>query len=696
MQDRKPNHLINEKSPYLLQHAYNPVDWYPWGKEAFAAAKKRDKPIFLSIGYSTCHWCHVMERESFEDEEVARLMNDTFVSIKVDREERPDIDAVYMEVCQAMSKSCGWPLNVIMTPDKRPLYVTTYLPKSSRMGLHGIVELTEQIRDAWKDYRKDLEEGADKIVKALSREEKGGRKLEMDSVALMMAYEHVLQMYDSKHGGFGTSPKFPTPHILAFLLRYWRRYNDANALAMVEKTLTEMRNGGIFDMLGFGFHRYSTDSQWLVPHFEKMLYDQALISLAYTEAYQATRNPLYKDTLEKIFGFVERELTAPNGAFYSAIDADSEGVEGKFYVWKEEEVEAALTGNDLIIAKNAFDIQRNGNYVDRSDGTMGGRNILHAVKPAPGEMKKAGIKGRDAAKELEKIREILFKEREKRVHPPKDEKILVDWNGLMIAALSRASTALGDKRLMIAAKSAADFILDTLVDRGRMMHLYNKGVSNVPGMLDDYAFMIFGLIELYEASFDIKYLKAAMELNASLIAHFWDKDRSGFYMQPDDSERLFIRKKTARDGAIPSGNSIEMLNLLRLIHLTGNTKLLDYVHGIESAFHDEATSAPAGFAQLMVALDYRLGPSYEIVIAQGSEEEKASHMLNAINTRFIPNKVLILKRNDVASGVEDMAPYTVGLDAREGKATAYVCSDQACRLPTGDEEEMLKELGAEA
>ena len=679
---RKPNRLINEKSPYLLQHAYNPVDWYPWGEEAFQAAKKADKPIFLSIGYSTCHWCHVMERESFEDGDVAKLMNDTFIPIMVDREERPDIDAVYMEVCQAMSQNCGWPLNVIMTSDKRPLYVTSYLPKSSRFGMHGMIELTEQIRDAWKEYRKDLEEGADKIVAALSRKAVHTGMAELDSVALKMAYMHIMQMYDSRHGGFGTAPKFPTPHLLGFLLRYWKRYGDKNALDMVEKTLTEMRNGGIFDQIGFGFHRYSTDGQWLVPHFEKMLYDQALIALAYADAYQATGDSLYRDTLEEVYRFVGMELTAPNGAFYSAIDADSEGIEGKFYFWSSDEIEKALGPERGALAKKEFDVQKDGNFVGSGEAAPSGLNVLHVAKAHARQ-----------SKELDAIRKILFENREKRIRPSRDEKILVDWNGLMIAALARGSVALGDKRLMMMAKRAASFIVDTMMTDGHIWHLYNDGVSKVQGMLDDYAFMIFGLVELYEASFDTEYLKVALKLNDTVINEFWDKEGLGFYMQAHDSERLFIRKKTARDGAIPSGNSIEMLNLIRLSHLTGNTKLMSFVSGIESAFYEDIMRAPAGFAQLLMALDYRIGPSYEIVVAQGEDQEKVQTLIGSMNAAFVPNKVVLLKDDRTSPDIESLSQYTIGLDPRGGKTVAYVCTDYACKLPTSDEKEMMKELG---
>lgn len=476
---RKSNRLILEKSPYLLQHAYNPVDWYPWGSEAFEKAKREDKPIFLSSGYSTCHWCHVMEKESYEDEEVAKLMNEVFISIKIDREERPDIDGIYMNVCQAMTGSGGWPLNIIMTPEMKPFFAGTYIPKESRYGRKGMLELLPEISDIWKKNRGEAESLAVQVISSLSEEQGAGEELKVD--VLHVAYEQLLDAFDEQHGGFGGAPKFPTPHNLTFLLRYWKRTGDKMALRMVERALTAMSMGGIYDHVGFGFHRYSTDARWLVPHFEKMLYDQALLAMAYTEVYQAIGNEEFKRTACEVFTYVMRDMTSPEGGFYSGEDADSEGVEGKFYVWTEEEIDLAL-GKDSELMKKVFGIDKYGNF--REEGKSSGKNILYQRKTLPELVADLKLSADDISGRMVDAKQKLFAVREKRVHPGKDDKILADWNGLMIAAFAKGAQAFDEPAYAEAACRAADFILSRMRGKdGRFFHRYREGEPAIMAFL---------------------------------------------------------------------------------------------------------------------------------------------------------------------------------------------------------------------
>ncbi len=507
--DRKPNRLIHEKSPYLLQHAYNPVDWYPWSDEAFMKAKAEDKPVFVSIGYSTCHWCHVMENECFDDEEVAKLMNGAFVSIKVDREERPDLDGAYMAVCQAMGQNCGWPLNVIMTPDKKPFFVASYIPKHSRFGLSGMMELVPQVQEAWRTRKSELESVGDDVKRRLEGFEKRLPAEEVGKDVLDDAYEQLTLRFDEEHSGFGDAPKFPTPHNLLFLLRYWKRTSEKNALRMVEKTLRAVRMGGIFDQIGLGFHRYSTDAEWLAPHFEKMLYDQALLTLAYVEAYQATGKEEFSVTVKEILHYVLRDLFSPDGGFFSAEDADTEGEEGKFYLWTEQEIRNALTTEDAALAVKLYAVEAGGNYFDPAKRGRNWKNILHLPKPVIKLAAELGMTVDELIPRTSKIQSALYEARLNRVHPAKDDKVLTDWNGLMIAALAKASQALGERKYLEAAVKASDFFIESMREGDVLFHRFVKGERAVEGFLDDYAFLSWGLIEVYEASFDEKYLRAA-------------------------------------------------------------------------------------------------------------------------------------------------------------------------------------------
>ncbi len=688
------NRLRFEKSPYLLQHADNPVDWYPWGEEAFKKAEKEDKPIFLSIGYSTCHWCHVMEHESFEDEEVARLMNELFVSIKVDREERPDIDNLYMTVCQMMTGGGGWPLTIIMTPDKKPFYAATYIPKTDRFGRTGMVNLIPRVRDLWENRHDEILGSANKVADFLknSTKVKPGEKL--DKSTLKSAYTELLKRFDKNNGGFGNAPKFPTPHNLLFLLRYWKRYNDEMALEMVEKTLKAMRNGGIYDHIGFGFHRYSTDSGWLVPHFEKMLYDQALLAIAYIEAFQATKRKEYKETAQEILTYVLRDMTSKAGGFYSAEDADSEGVEGKFYLWTIEEIESVLDKRETELATKVFNLNVSGNFKEQAGHTKADSNIFH-IKKSVGEIaNEIDMPEKEIKSMLETIRLKLFKEREKRVHPLKDDKILTDWNGLMIVAFAKGAQVFEEPEYIKAAREAVDFILKNMrIDNGRLLHRYRDGEARIRATLDDYAFFIWGLIELYETTFGTSYLKAASELNKDLIEHFWDKINGGFYLIADDGEDLLARQKDIYDGAVPSGNSVAMLNLIRLGHMTADHELEEHAERIGKAFSVNVNNSPSAHTLLMVSLDFAAGPSYEVVIAGRSDAEDTKAMLKALRTNFIPNKAVLFhpieKESPEILKLANFMKYQKGID---GRATAYVCLNYSCKSPTTDIEKMLKLL----
>jgi uncharacterized protein YyaL (SSP411 family) len=689
------NRLIHEKSPYLLQHAYNPVDWYPWGLEAFEKARRENKPVFLSIGYSTCHWCHVMERESFEDFEVARLMNEAFVSIKVDREERPDIDGIYMNVCQMLTGSGGWPLTIIMTPDKKPFFAGTYIPKDNRFGRLGMLTLVPRIQHAWAAQHDEILHSAEQIVAGLQNLSADASGDSLGDSALKNAYQQLASRYDETHGGFGNAPKFPTPHNLSFLLRYWKRSGDPRALDMVEKTLQAMRQGGIYDHLGFGFHRYSTDGEWLVPHFEKMLYDQALLVIAYTEAFQATGKTEYQKTAREILTYVLRDMTSPGGGFYSAEDADSEGKEGKSYVWALDEIRQVLGSKDSDLVIGVFNVTAGGNFSEHGMESTG-ENILHRTESFDQLARKIGMTEPELEERLEAARQELFAYREKRPHPHKDDKILTDWNGLMIAAFAKAAQSFDEPTYAEAARHAAEFIQKGLRGpQGRLLHRYRDGQAAVPAHLDDYAFLIWGMIELYETSFDVKDLQAALDLNREVIQHFWDDKRGGFYFTGDDAEDLLVRQKEIYDGAVPSGNSVQMLNLLRLGRMTGNADFEEKAAQIGRAFSKTAAQAPSAFTQLMVGLDFAVGPSYEVVIAGDARAADTRGMLRALRTPFVPNKVVLLRPNEEpAPEITRLAEFTRYQSSLQGKATAYVCLNFRCRLPTTEISQMMKSLNS--
>jgi hypothetical protein len=685
------NKLASEKSPYLLQHADNPVDWFPWGDEAFEKARKQDKAIFLSIGYSTCHWCHVMAHESFEDPEVAELINDVFVPIKVDREERPDIDKIYMTVCQVLTGSGGWPLSIFMTPEKEPFFAGTYFPKQSRFGRIGLVDLIKKIKNLWENERSELLKGTQQIINAVQNatDEKPGEKLGKED--LKTAYNQLSMRFDEKFGGFGTAPKFPSPHNLLFLLRIWKRTKNEHALEMVEKTLNEMRKGGIFDQIGFGFHRYSTDQTWLVPHFEKMLYDQALLALAYLEAYQITNRELFAHTAREIFSYILRDMTSPEGGFYSAEDADSEGVEGKFYVWKKEEIYQLLDVQDAKLIEKIYNLTEQGNFLEEATKEKTGTNILHMKKLISEIGKEIELNQYEIKMKLEQIRQKLFEYREQRIHPSKDDKILTDWNGLMIAAFAKGSRVLGEKKYLNTAEKAFEFIISSMIDKdGRLLHRYREEEAEINAFIDDYAFLIWGILELYEATFEAKYVKHALRLNNELIEHFWDDYLGGFYFSADDSEDLIVRQKEIYDGAIPSGNSVAMYNLLRLSYITGNTDLEEKAELISRIFSDKIKDNPVAFTQLMSAVDYAVGPTYSLVISGDLSSPDTKKMVDTLNSNYLPHVSAIFKPSDEEKAkINEYADYIQYFNKVNDRATAYVCVDKTCKKPTNEIEVML-------
>jgi hypothetical protein len=692
--NKKPNRLINEKSPYLLQHAYNPVDWYAWNEEAFKKARKENKPIFLSIGYSTCHWCHVMEKESFEDQEVAKLMNQTFVSIKVDREERPDIDSVYMSVCQMMTGSGGWPLTIIMTPDRKPFFAATYLPKESRYGRAGMMDVIPQIKALWEFQKEKIQSVSDQITASLKESSTDLPGSKLDHSLLHKTYEQLNQLFDEEYGGFGKMPKFPSPQNLMFLLRYWKRTGDKRALRMVEKTLQVMQWGGIYDHIGFGFHRYSTDSKWLVPHFEKMLYDQAMLAMAYIEAYQATGKETFGKTTREILTYIFRDMTSSEGGFFSAEDADSEGVEGKFYVWSIDEINQLISPKEVDVIINIFNLKDEGNYLEEATKRKTGTNILHRTLSLSEVSLRLKIPVGEIQKLLENAKKKLFTAREKRTRPFKDDKILTDWNGLMIAALAKAAQALDESIYDEKAKKAANFILEKMREpSGKLYHRYRDGEVAVDGLLNDYAFLIWGLIELYESTFEVSYLKAAIEINGYMLKHFWDEKNGGFYFTSDEIEQLFVRRKDIYDSAIPSGNSVAMLNLIRLGRITAQPELEKKAAQIGSAFSEKVLQVPPACTQLMSALDFALDTSLEIVIVGHLSAADTESMLQTLKHEFLPNKILLFRPAEQESPeITQYAPYTKDLKSIDDKATVYVCQNYQCQLPTTNPQKMLELL----
>ena len=699
-----PNRLAEEQSPYLLQHKNNPVDWYAWGEEAFEAARQQDKPIFLSIGYSTCHWCHVMEEESFEDEEVAEVLNETFIPIKVDREERPDVDNIYMTVCQMMTGRGGWPLNVLLTPDRRPFYATTYLPKRGRMRRMGVIELAERVSELWEDDRERLLSDAQEITDALQTQSADGDGAAPGDEALDRAFDTLSNRFDEAKGGFGSQPKFPSPHNLLFLLRHWHRTGHDRALEMVTRQLDAMRIGGIFDHVGYGFHRYSTDRQWLLPHFEKMLYDQATLAMAYTEAYHVTGNETYERTAREIYRYVERDLISEEGAFYSAEDADSltdegEREEGAFYVWTVDEIRDVLPQDDAEMVIDVFNLREGGNYADESTGQKTGTNILHLQQPIREAARERGDDPDALAQRWERARRSLLDARNRqRARPGLDDKVLTDWNGLMIAAMARSARVFDPSdEIEQRAVRAATFLLDTMRDDdGRLMHRYRHGDVAIRAHLDDYAFLVWGLIELYQTTFDARWLGEAMCLTDEMIEHFHDDAAGAFFFTADDAEALITRQKEFYDGAMPSGNSAALLNLVRLSRLTGRTDYADRADALMQAVGTEVSSQPAGFTGLLTGVQTALTPSREIVISGDADDPRTNALLAEVRRRYLPGTVVLHRPDEDDPLITSYAAFTEAQTPVDGRPAAYVCRDFACRRPVTEPDLLGQQLDEDA
>ncbi len=694
----RANRLSREKSPYLLQHAFNPVDWFPWGEEAFETARSLDRPVFLSIGYATCHWCHVMEKEVFENPEIADLMNRTFVSVKVDREERPDLDHIYMTVCQMLTGSGGWPLTIVMTPERHPFFAATYIPPRARFGRAGMVELVPRIQDAWENRRNEVMDSAGKILAALETAADSEGAGELGTAVLDRAFQELSASFEARHGGFGKAPKFPSPHNLLFLLRYWKRTGEAKALEMAEVTLRAMRRGGLFDHVGFGFHRYSTDEAWILPHFEKMLYDQAMLSMAFVECWQATGKAVYRETAEAIFTYVLRDLTTPEGGFCTAEDADSEGREGKFYVWSEREIRSALQNREADLVIRTFNVSKEGNFQEEATGRSTGENILHLKSESLIPGIELHLRNADEHNRLQAALKTLFSIREKRVRPLRDDKVLTDWNGLMIAALAKGARAFDEPRYSEAACRAADFLEERLSESGgRVLHRFRDGQSGIEGHLDDYAFLIWGLIDLYEATFEEARLRWALELADAMRSRFEDEKQGGFFFTTSEAEDLIVRKKELQDAAVPSGNSVAALVLSRLAGLTGRLELEESGAGVFRAVGGTVERVPSAFTFLLSALDFAMGPTREVVIVGDREAKDTRAMVKALGGRFLPDTVTLFRpAGRGGRDIDDIAPFVRHHEMVEGKASAYVCQDHACQRPVTGADALMSSIDEEA
>jgi uncharacterized protein YyaL (SSP411 family) len=673
MEHKFTNRLIHETSPYLLQHAHNPVDWFPWGEEAFAKARAENKPILLSVGYSACHWCHVMEQESFEDEQIARLMNELFVNIKVDREERPDVDEIYMNAVQMLTGRGGWPMTVFLTPDGKPFYGGTYFPPVDRHNLPAFPRVLAAVAQAYRERPQDVEQATSQILSNLERmtqRQETTRPLRVETLANAAA--SLAQHVDHTHGGLGGAPKFPNSMVFALFLRQYHASGNEHYLQMTTHTLRKMAEGGVYDHLGGGFHRYAVDERWLVPHFEKMLYDNALLVRLYLEAYQATHDPFFRQVVEETLAYVEREMLHPEGGFYSTQDADSEGEEGKFFVWTRDEVLRELGEEVGEMFCRYYDVTDVGNFEHK--------NILHPTLSLAQLAKLFRRDEQEVTRLIAAARQKLFAVRERRVKPGRDDKILTSWNGLMISAFAEAYKVLGGPRYLDIARQSTEFLLTRLYQDGRLLRSYKDGQAKFNAYLDDYAFFAAALIDLYEAAFTRAYLERAVELTDTLNARFWDERDGGFFFTSSDHEALIARSKPAFDGSIPSGNSVAAFTLLRLYYLTENHSYLDKAERVLRLFYDAMEQNPFGFSHMLCALDFYLNRPKEIVLLGQCDAPETKEMLARIHGMFLPNKTLAcFAAPEQAS--QKLPSLLTGKTQVDGKLTVYVCHNFTCSLP---------------
>ena len=688
------NRLFLESSPYLLQHAHNPVNWYPWGDEAFDTAKRLGRPVFLSVGYSTCHWCHVMEEESFEDEEIARYLNENYISIKVDREERPDVDGVYMTAVQMMTGGGGWPMSVWLTRDRKPFYGGTYFPArdGDRGASVGFLTIIRRLRDAYATQGDRVASSSSQITDAIGKqltEITAGAGLP-GSAQLREAVRLYIDHFDPTNGGLKGSPKFPSSLSVRLLLRYHRRTGDKQALRMATLTLEKMAAGGMYDQIGGGFHRYSTDERWLVPHFEKMLYDNALLAQTYLEGYQATGRKDFARVAREILRYAERDMSAPGGGFYSATDADSptptgQSKEGLFYTWTPAEIEAALGKDRARIVIAHYGVTEAGNFE--------GRNILFDPHPSEEIARKLGMPYDKVRSVIDESKEILYHVRVLRPPPHRDEKILVAWNGLMISAFARGALVLGDLTYARRAERAAEFILTRMRENGRLKRSYNAGRARLDAYLDDYAFLIAGLLDVYEATGDSRWLREAMALDAVLERHYEDTSAGGYFLTSDDHEKLIAREKPSYDGAEPSGNSVQALNLLRLEELTTEDRYRKRAERSLRAFSGRLSQAPTSLSELLLAVDFSDDVPKEVVIVAPRSRQEAEPFLARLRSSYVPNRILAVavEGRDLAAQGELVA-LLQGKVAQGGKATAYVCERGVCKLPTTDPDAFARQI----
>ncbi len=685
------NYLFFENSLYLKQHEDNPVMWYPWCREAFEKARMEGKLIFVSIGYSTCHWCHVMERESFSDPEIAELMNRYFISIKIDREERPDLDRIFMTICEITIQNCGWPLNIVLTPEFLPFFVSTYIPPTTRGNMLGMKELIPKIYEAWRKEESRVKDTGEKIVEIIKKLQNEISKpisvseLSEDKI-LYEAFESIKSVFDPEYGGFGRGMKFPNPSILLYTLRFFKRTKSEQALHIVDRTLKKMMEGGIYDHIGGGFHRYAVERTWLIPHFEKMLYDQAQMIQLYTEAYLITRNEAFKNVVFETFSYlIEKMYDEKTGCFWSAQDAESEGKEGEFYLWHYDDIKEALRDSgskELEIITRHFGASPSGNAL-----IFGDKNIIHISESIKKLAEIYDMEEKEVQKIVENAKHKMKEYREKKKIPPHvDKKVLTDWNSLLIIALSEASRVFRDKKMMETAKKCADFIMEKMIDGAKLYHVLYGEEKKVEGFLDDFSSFALSLIELYETTFEAKYLRKAKNLTDGIIDIFCDMEKGGFFIQGKDTDLVITRTKEIFDGATPSGNSMSVLLLAKMYRITGEKKYREIAENTIASFFDSVKSSPIHHTFILSAFDFYIGPSFEVILV-GDSKDELTQFVDELWSRFIPRKIVLLNL-----GIDDIAPYAKNFIKKDNKPSAYVCIEGICKSPATDVKKMLENL----